>query len=225
MRSISQPAGNAARKYPPKKATWIKDDWKSLRPKASRKRGIRTSLRLTPSAHKKKSPVTRTKGTRNRRSVKATDGLSESGRAAVVMPRNSSQCPVEVSVAAVHKHVLSGGMARPRRQQKEHGGSNFFRRRHAPAQGDVIDDRIQLLPWIGESVHPPMVKRGHDFSRNHRVDAHTRGKQFGRPFPRQSQNRPLGGHITRSIPLSGDRYLGSDVDDRAAGLFERSKRV
>src|SRR5579864_180417 len=110
MRSISRPAGKAARKYPPKKATWMKEDWKSVRPNASRKRGMRISLRLTPKAHKKNNPVMSAKGARNRRSVKGAGGRAEGGRAELVMRLNSSQSTVEVGISAIHKDVLPGGV-------------------------------------------------------------------------------------------------------------------
>src|SRR5215831_16937228 len=71
--SINHPAGNAPRKYPPKKATWINDDWKSVSLNAFLKWGIRTSLRLTPIAHRKNRLVTRMNGSQYRLSVNGAD--------------------------------------------------------------------------------------------------------------------------------------------------------
>src|SRR5580704_8925993 len=60
--SINQPAGRAARKYPPKNAVWISDDRKSERWNPFFRWGIRMSFRLTPKAQRKKRLVTRING-------------------------------------------------------------------------------------------------------------------------------------------------------------------
>src|ERR1700722_1992251 len=74
-RCMIQPAGRAARKYPPKNANWIRDDSVSVRLKAFFRCGIRMSLRLTPIAHRKKRLVTSVNGRRYRRSVMGADEL------------------------------------------------------------------------------------------------------------------------------------------------------
>src|SRR5580692_800207 len=61
--SISQPAGRAARKYPPKNAVCINDDRKSERRNAFFRWGIRISFKLTPNAQRKNRVVTRISGT------------------------------------------------------------------------------------------------------------------------------------------------------------------
>src|SRR6185437_3005678 len=196
MRSISQPAGKAARKYPPKKATWIKDDWKSLSPKASRKRGIKTSLRLTPSAHRKKRQVMRAKGTRNRRSVKGTGRFAGRVCDSLVISSASGQRAVEVHVPAVHKKELPGGVARLGGKQEKHGGGDFFRCGHPLAKRYVAYDRAQFLLRLGEAIEPLLVKRSHHFRRNDGIYAHTGRKQFDCPLPGEGKNAALGGRVT-----------------------------
>src|SRR5579864_6051510 len=60
--SINQPAGRAARKYPPKNAVWINEDLKSERWNPFFRWGIRMSFRLTPKAQRKNRLVTRING-------------------------------------------------------------------------------------------------------------------------------------------------------------------
>src|ERR1700680_1563879 len=73
--SISQPAGRAARKYPPKNAVWINEERKSVRRNAFFRCGIRMSFRLTPNAQRKNRLVTRINGKTERRSGIRAEGL------------------------------------------------------------------------------------------------------------------------------------------------------
>src|SRR5512146_22606 len=225
MRSISQPAGKAARKYPPKKATWMNEDWKSLSPKASRKRGIKTSLRLTPSAQRKKRQVMSAKGTRNRRSVKGADWFARRGRDSFVISSVSGQGAVEVHVPAVHKQELPGSVAGQGRKQEKHGGGDLFRCGHPLAQRYVAYDRAQFLPRIGEATEPLLVKRGHHLRRNDCIHSNLGRKQFGCPLPGEGENAALGRRVARGVSLSGQRHLGGDVDDCATCLLQRRQRI
>jgi hypothetical protein len=92
-----QPAGRAARKYPPKNADCIKDDWKSVNPNAFFKCWISTSFRLTPIAHTKNKLVTIASGTMYRRSV------TGAGLVICVLRVVLCQSTIQVHVPAIDK--------------------------------------------------------------------------------------------------------------------------
>src|SRR5713226_5589558 len=98
----------------------MNEDWKSLRPKAFFRWGIRMSLRLTPKAHRKNRLVMRMKGTRKRRSVTGGDGLWFTVAPAEVDIRPPlRERPVQVRVASVHEYMLPGDVAGSLRDEKE----------------------------------------------------------------------------------------------------------
>src|SRR6202142_295283 len=224
--SITHPAGNAARKYPPKNATWMNEDWKSVRPNAFFKCGIRMSLRLTPNAQRKKRLVMSTKGIRNRRSVTGTDRPSSNVFPAADAIRSSalSERAIQMRVACVHKHVLPGDVARLSRNQIHNHGRNFFRRRHPPSQGDLGNNVIQLRLRSRKNGYPLLIERSHPLGGNKRVHANSVRQKFRSPFARESKNRGFCGHVSRGSALPGDGRLRTDVDDGTARNLQRGQR-
>src|SRR6516165_1260043 len=146
----------------------MNEDWKSVKPKAFFRWGMRISLRLTPKAHKKNRLVIRMKGTRKRRSVTATDCFSPSGSETRVIRRlRSGQSAVEMGISGVNKDVLAGNVAGSCRNQEHHHVGDLFRLGHSFSQRNLGNDPGQLFLGIWKSGEPLLIEwRGH-FRGNH----------------------------------------------------------
>src|SRR5260370_39119773 len=133
-------------------------DWKSFRSKTFFKCGMRTSLRLTPSAQRKNRVVTRMSGATYRRSVM--------GAEVVIF---LSQSSIEVHVAAIHEHMLAGYVRGAGREQEYYHCRDLVGRGHSFLQRKLGQDGLKLLFGIGECVEPLPVERRHNLCGNNRV--------------------------------------------------------
>src|ERR1041385_5365552 len=104
------------------------------------KRGIRTSFRLTPNAHRKKRLVISTKGARKRRSVTGTSVCDV--EVAILL---LSECAIEVDVSTVHEQPLPRGVAGLRAQEKYRRPRDLVVERHALAEGNLRRDALELV--------------------------------------------------------------------------------
>src|SRR4029077_16023964 len=136
---------------------------------------MRTSLRLTPSAQRKKRVVTRMSGATYRRSVMGAEVV-------IVL----SQSSIEVHVATIHEHMLAGYVRGAGREQKYYHCRDLVGRGHSFLQWNLGQDGLKLLLGIRECVEPLPVERRHDLCGNNRVHANAIAQQLRRPFAGQS---------------------------------------
>src|SRR5258708_16030301 len=107
-------------------------DCKSFRSKTFFKCGMRTSLRLTPSAHRKNRVVTRMSGATYRRSVMGAE---------VVI--SLSQSSIKMHLAAIHEHMLAADVRCSRDKQEDHHRRDFFGSGPSMVHRDLVHNRRQ----------------------------------------------------------------------------------
>src|SRR6476660_6817703 len=137
---------------------------------------MRTSLRFTPSAHRKNRVVTRMNGATYRRSVMGAE---------VVI--SLSQSSIKMYVAAINENMLAGYMRGPCRKQENYHGRDLVGRGHSVFQRNFGQNGLKLLFGIGKCAEPLSVKGSHHLRGNNRVHADTVAQRFRRPFSGQRQ--------------------------------------
>src|SRR5690348_1999065 len=192
---------------------------------------MRTSLRLTPKAQRKKRLVIRMKGRTYFRSVSGADWGAKFPPYGLLKPKDGDvksplrQSAIEMDVAAVNENMLASNVAGLRRNEKQNHGGDFFGLRHALAEWNFGDDMLQFFLRIGKRAEPPLVKWRHDFGGDNGVDAHAVREQFASPVSREREDRAFGGSVTRSFALASHGDLRGDVDNAALRLFQRREGV
>src|SRR5215469_5401857 len=123
-----------------------------------------TSLRFTPSAHRKNKLVTRTNGSTNFRSVRGADGAAMCSSVyfsqhPALLP--SGQRSVQMHVPAVHEPMLASDVSSLLRKQKDRGVGDLRGLGHSGVEWNLRNDLLEFFFRIGKRAQPLPVERRH----------------------------------------------------------------